>query len=903
MKAPRRFAFRFVSLFRSSRAETELSREIQAHLRLLEDEFAAKGMSAADARYAAKRAFGGVEQAKEHHRDARSFRWLAGWPMDLKLGVRMFVKYPGLTIVAVIALSVSIGAGAAFMEFVTDMVHPTLPYKDGGRIAGIVNWDPAARQADRRAMHHFLQWRDQLTTVVDLGATYSLQRNLITDDGRSETVKAAEISASAFRVIPTPPLLGRALTDDDERPSSPPVAVIGEAVWQSRFDGDPAILGRTIRVGRSTYTVVGVMPRSFGFPLNHSLWVPLRAAAADYPRGAGPQIIVFGRLAPGAGYERAQAELTAIGERLSDAAPKDAAKLRPLIKPYVTAMWTGFEDGEMQRMVLYGANLLFLGLLGICGANVATLVFARTVTREGEITVRTALGASRGRIVSQLFAEALVLSSVAAVVGLAIASAGGRWAKVKFVEAQNSAAPFWLTDALAPETFLYAALLAVLAAAVVGIVPALKATGPRLQARLKSAGAAGAGMKFGGVWTGVIVTQVAITVIFLTTVVTVGLHAYRSPLAHGTYTFPSAQYLTLRLEMDDETSARMGVAAEAEFRARYKAAFRDLERRLELDPAIAAVTHTTSLPSKGWEFVVDMDPSVPLPPRGGDDPLWVRSTFVAADFFAAFDAPIVSGRGFSAADAEQARPVAVVDETFVRTVLGGRDPVGIRLRQKRAPEQPAAPWLEVVGVVRDLASKPGKTTEDAMLYRPAAPAGSLSVVIRARAAASALPSAVGRIAAEADPTLRLYEVMPLDDVRKADGLAYGFFSRVLAIVSAVAVLLSTAGVYSLMSFTLSRRTREIGIRVALGAAPRRIVAAIFSRAFAQIGLGIMAGSVPGYLLVARGAPELTRGAGTSTGLVATVAIATFIAGVTVLACLLPARRALRIPPTEALRAE
>jgi putative ABC transport system permease protein len=612
---------------------------------------------------------------------------------------------------------------------------------------------------------------------------------------------------------------------------------------------------------------------------------------------------VFGRLAPGAGYERAQAELTAIGERLAAAAPKDAPKLRPLIKPYVTAMWTGFEDGEMQRMVLYGANLLFLGLLGICGANVATLVFARTVTREGEITVRTALGASRGRIVSQLFAEALVLSSVAAVLGLTIASAGGRWAKAKFVEAQNSAAPFWLTDALAPETLLYAALLAVLAAAVVGIVPALKATGPRLQARLKSAGAGGAGMKFGGVWTGVIVTQVAITVIFLTTVVTVGLHAYRSPLAHGTYTFPSAQYLTLRLEMDDEASAGPGAAAQAEFRARYTAAFRHLERRLELDPAIAAVTHTTSFPSKGWEFVVDMDPSVPLPPRGGDDSLGVRSAFVAADFFAAFDAPIVSGRGFSAADVEQARPVAVVDQTFVRTVLGGRDPVGLRLRQKRDPQQPAAPWLEVVGVVRDLASKPGKTTEEAMLYRPAAPAGSLSVVIRARAAASALPAAVGRIAAEADPALRLYDVMPLDDVRKADALGYNFFSRVLAIVSAVALLLSTAGVYSLMSFTLSRRTREIGIRVALGAAPRRIVTAIFSRSFAQIGLGIMAGSVPGYLLVARGAPELTRGAGTSTGVVATVAIAVFIAGVTVLACLLPARRALRIPPTEALRAE
>src|SRR5436190_15153042 len=164
MNAVRRFLFRLVSLFRFHRAETELSREIQAHLRLLEDEFVAGGMSAADARYAAKRAFGGVEQAKEHQRDARAFRWLAGWPMDLKLGARMFVKYPGLTIVAVIALAVSIGAGAAFMEFVTDLMHPTLPYEDGGRIAGIVNWDAAAKQPNRRAMHDFLQWRGRVTS-------------------------------------------------------------------------------------------------------------------------------------------------------------------------------------------------------------------------------------------------------------------------------------------------------------------------------------------------------------------------------------------------------------------------------------------------------------------------------------------------------------------------------------------------------------------------------------------------------------------------------------------------------------------------------------------------------------------------------------------------------------------
>jgi hypothetical protein len=292
MGSVRRLFLRFVSLFRSGRAERDLAREIEAHLRLLEDQFVAKGMSHAEARYAAKRAFGGVEQAKEHHRDSRSFRWLAGWPMDLRLGGRMLIKYPGLTVVAVIALSMAIGAGASYMEFVADLLHPTLPFKDGHRIAGIVNWDVKTGTPTRKSLYDFTRWRGEVASVVDLGAALSLRRNLITDDGRSEPVRGAEITASAFRVIPTPPLMGRTLTNDDERPSASPVAVIGEDLWQKRFNSDPAILGRNIRLARASYTVVGVMPRSFGFPTRGSTRCcrsPSRAArvrSGSAPRSA-----------------------------------------------------------------------------------------------------------------------------------------------------------------------------------------------------------------------------------------------------------------------------------------------------------------------------------------------------------------------------------------------------------------------------------------------------------------------------------------------------------------------------------------------------------------------------------------------------------------------------------------
>jgi putative ABC transport system permease protein len=894
----RRFVMRLLSHARSGRAERELSREIRAHLRLLEDRFVEQGMSPGDARYEARRAFGGVEQAKERQRDARSFRWLTGWSMDLKLGARMLVRYPGLTIVGVIALAVAIGAGAAYMEFALQLLRPPLPFAGGDRVVGIVNWDAATARPNRRSLRDFTHWRRELRSVVDLGATYSLPRNLITEDGRAEPVRAAEISASAFRITGTPPLIGRTLVDDDERADTPPVGVIGEDLWRARLGADPAVLGRTIRLGRSAYTVVGIMPRSFGFPMNHTLWVPLRERGDRYQPGEGPQIMIFGRLAPGVSLATAQAELTTIADREAAAAPAGAPRLRPAIKPYIASMWSTSEDGALQRIILYTANVLFLALVGICGANVATLVFARTITREAEITLRAALGASRARIVSQLFAEALVLSSVAAVAGLAIAWTAANWAKARFVEAQRPTPPFWWHDGLSTGTLLYAAVLAILAAVVVGVTPALKATGSRMQARLKTAGGAAPGMRFGGAWTAVVVGQVALTIIFLMAVVSAAWNARVSPYAPGNFAFRPADYITVRLEMDTDTASPDGG-----FAARYKAAFLELERRLELDPSVAGVTHTTRLPGSGSEFIVDMDTA--LPARGVDDPLWVREAFVGVDFFETFDAPIVSGRGLTMADAELARGVAVVDQTFVSKVLGGRDPVGLRIRRRGNPN-PSTPWLEIVGVVKDLGIRPQKTSEDAMLYRPAAAGaaeGRVHVVVRARGEASTLATTVRRIAAEGDPTLRLYDVMPLADYYQDDRIAAEFMARAMAIVSAVALLLSTAGVYALVSFTLSRRTREIGIRAALGAAPRRIVAAIFSRAFAQIGLGILAGSVPGYLLVAKGAPEMARGGGALVAAGASAAVGAFIVVVTGLACAIPARRALRINPTDALRAE
>ena len=821
---------------------------------------------------------------------------LAGWPMDLKLGARMLVKSPGLTIVAVLALSVAIGGGVTYLELVSDTFNPTLSLPNGERIVGIQNWDAARGQAEPRALHDFLRWRESATSFDLLGAHTPFERTLITDDGRAEPVRGVEISPSAFRLVPATPLLGRPLISEDERPSAAPVAVIGYQLWQSRFAGDPRIVGRGVRLGQKTYTVVGLMPRGFGFPVNQSLWVPLQPGTATIERREGPPIKVFGRLAPGVGIRSAESELEALALRIDGGAQGDKGPLRPQVKPYVESLLSSQSDSAMERLLIYAVNIVFLSLLGLCGANVSTLVFARTATRGGEITVRTALGASRGRIISQLFAEALVLTAVAAAVGVLGAALAVRAVK-NWVMAQGWSAPFWWNDSLSATAILYAAALAVLAAAIIGIVPGLKATGPEMQARLKHAGSGGSGMKFGRVWTGVIVGQVAVTVLVLLGIVSLSWNVYAGRNGLTEFRFEPSQYLTLRLEMDQES------AASGPFRSRFLNAYREVERRLEAGPGIAGVSYATKLPgTNAHEFWVELDGVEPST-RPKDGPLWVRSSLVSHDFFETFDAGIVRGRAFTPAEAAEDLPVAIVDETFVRVILGGRDPIGLRIRHSEGATK--GPWLAIVGIVESLTSEPAPTTESAALYRPVSPGGDvpIHVVVRTTGDAAAATHRVRTIAASADPSLRLYDVMPLDDLYRSDLLAHKVLAQALSIIGAVALLLATAGVYSLMSFTLARRTREIGIRAALGASPRRIVTSIFSRAFRQVGLGLLAGSAPGAALVTFGAPEVAEGGGVVVAAIATAAVASLIAIIALFACTPPARRALRIQPTEALRAD
>ncbi len=883
-----------------------------------------RGLDPAEARRQAAAAFGGVEKYKEAGRDARGLGWLGGLTLDLKLGGRMLVKYPGLTIVGGLAMAFAICVGVVVFEMVMLFVSPTLPLPGGERIVHLRNWDVQANDPEPHALHDFVVWRQAMQSVTDFGAWEDVTRNLAGRDGEARPVQVAAITASGFRVAATPPLLGRPLVPADEQAGAPPVVVLGHDVWRARFASDSAIVGQAVQLGDAYATVVGVMPDGFTFPVAHHAWTPFRPDVLDDAPLSGPGITIFGRLAPGATLDDAQAELTALGRRAARELPDTHEHLRPQVMPYAQMFAISMADGGGIFALIQVFTLMLLML--VCG-NVALLLFARATTRESEIIVRSALGASRRRIVVQLFAEALVLGGVAAAVGLAAAHVALREVGLPFLEATMGQIPFWLDLRLSPATVLYACALTLLGAAIAGGLPGLKVT-RGLGSRLRAGTAGAGGPQFGGVWTAVIVAQVAVTVAF-PAVVLLELKELNRIRSYDVG-FAAEEYLAVSLAMDAPPGADADSATMAAHRTRFATVLETLRQRVAAEPGVVGITFADRLPRTdygSWRVALDDSASVAAPPIVAPSdvagapvaPRPLRSTKIAhvdPSYFDVLEAPILAGRGFRTADLAPEARVAIVDQGFVDQVLLGRNPIGRRVRIAKAPtpvrgpEADSLPWFEIVGVVKELGMIGAEETRRGLgLYLPAGP-GSGSpphMVIHTRGDPMAIVPRVRAIAGTVDPTLRLSEFQRMDQI--ADSLLWilGMLLRTTLVMTAVALLLSLAGIYAVMSFTVARRTREIGVRVALGAKRRRVLTAIFWRPLTQVGLGVAAGATLialGQLVLSRTTQFADWPSGLSAGQVALLAAyAAFMLGVCLLACVVPTRRALRVEPMVAMRAE
>jgi putative ABC transport system permease protein len=646
-----------------------------------------------------------------------------------------------------------------------------------------------------------------------------------------------------------------------------------------------------------------VMPPGFEMPRQQELWTALRADPGQHARGAGPILYVFGRLAPGATRERAQAELTVLARRAAAAFPDTHAHLRPLVLPYTYPL-----DGIEDRDDLWNAAAmqLVLSLLLIAIAvNVAVLVYARTVVRQGEIAVRTALGASRRRIIAQLFIEALVLSSVGAALGLALAHTALGQFQILMAALGESA--FWVDYSVQPRSVLFAAALAVLSAGIVGIVPALKATGRRVQPDLRGLG--GASVRLGRGWTALIVVQVGIVVTVLPIALGVGYRDIR--MAAVRPTFAAHEFLTADLAVAMPVHPGMdGAAHRRAAAARLADRLSELERRLEAEPAIAGVTFE-GYPVPGGARVELETVSADAVSATHEAQL----TGVAPDYFEVLDVPLMAGRGITTADATIAGDSArapgggvVVNEAFVRQLLHGGDVLGRRLRFVPPPESgawseehaaaEAGPWHEVIGIVANLhaSSFDPANAVPAVYYAVTPELPTATLLVRVRGGdVNAFAPRLRELASALDPDLRIDRVANLARLPNARFLA--MVAVLLQLIFGIVVLLSAASVHALMSVTVTQRRREIGVRAALGAQPHRLLMSVFSRAGAQLALGALVGSAL--------AAALLQGEGLGPILIA-VSVGVVV-GVMVLAGLIaatgPALRGLRIQPMEALRDE
>ncbi len=884
-------AARIRGFFRQrERDESDFDQEMAAHLQMAEEDGLRRGLAVEDARRGARVQLGGTTQLRESWRAASGLPWLDGFALDAKLGLRMLRRSWGLTIAGGLAMTIVITIAAVVFVFLDGFMGGTAPPLDeGARVVALQSWDEGAHRRTDMPRRDLERWGATLRSVVDLGGFQTIERRLMVEGRPAEWVRVAEITASGFRLARVQPLLGRWISDSDEHAPAAPVVVIGYDVWQSRFASDRAIIGRTVRLGEILHTVVGVMPEGFAFPVNHRYWIPLRSDPSGSLEAA-PQGVVFARLAPGVSLDRAQAELSTIGLLPPATVPASGDARRPRVVPYTFAFTADVERGELawqERIILLLVSLL---LVPPC-MNIAILIYARTVTRQEEFAMRFALGASRARIVVQLCVEVLVLSSAAGAMALALTSPilTEIGEVVRRIPELGGSLPFWVDFDFSWRAGLFVAGLTVLATLIAGLAPALQATGRVLPTALRSLSSR-TGIRLGATWTALIVAQVGLALAAVPSTIELAWgHLRPAVLGPG---FAATNYLTARLTVNSQSVV---------FASRVRSLQAEVFRQIEAEFGPSAVTFAAALPGAEPLTLVEMEEGAAGSPRVRR---YVRANQVDRTFFEVFDAPAMAGRNFHGSDFGAAATTAIVDQTFIRQVIGhDNNPLGRRVRPVPAPGSEAGPWYEIVGVVPD---RPANTSQGRM-YVPAAllpgvqrgsASSSTQLAVRAGPDAAKMSRRLQEIATNLDPALRLVDVRRLDEVLGETQMSSNLTSYALATVMLSVLALSAAGLYALMSFTVTLRRREIGIRMALGARPGRLLASIFARALWQIAAGVVFGVTAAFALHRRLNIEVEGGWHIPWIL---PAAAIFIIGIGVLSAAGPARRAIRVDPTEALR--
>ncbi len=804
---------------------------------------------------------------------------------DVRYGLRGLLNQRGLTVVAVLSLALGIGANTAIFSLVNAVLFKPLPLSDPERLALVWEEQPLVGAVrDSPAPGNYSDWKTQNQVFEDMAAFSWLSLNL-TGDGEPEKLSAYGITANAFPLLGVGPALGRNFLPEEDRPGADKVAILSHGLWQRRYGGEAGILGRSVRLDGEQYTVVGVMPAGFQFLQSYiGLWVPAALSPEELARRDMHYLTVVARLKPGATYEQAQTDISAITERIALSDPDESRGLKSSVVPLREQL-----TGNVRRPLFLLAAAVGFVLLIAC-ANIANLLLARSTGRRKEIAVRTALGASRGRIVRQLLTESVLLAGAGGAAGLLLAAWSFEFLKKLIPDSLMLSADLRI-DATA---LGYALIISCLTGVVFGLAPAWQASRVELNEVLKQGGGRGGLGAGGGRLRGaLVVLEVGLALVLL---VGAGLMIQTVFHMREQYAFfQPERVLTVRTVLPERKYG------ELERRSAY---YDEVLSRVQALPGVVSAGYTTSVPLQWKGGANGFTPEGPPPPPGVATNAIHRQ--VSANYLQTLGITLREGRYFEERDNRQSQPVMIVNETMARKYWPGESALGKRIKFNLP--QGYDPWRAIVGVVADVRQMGMDAPVKAEMYFPYRQIASHAfykprdLVVRAATGdpLALVPSVRGVVnAVDADQPLS--NIATMDKLLADETGSRGLVMILLAAFAGLALLLAALGIYGVLAYFVTQHVPEIGVRLALGARPRDILALVLKK-----GMGLTLGGLALGLAAAYGLTRLVEGllfGVTATDPLTFGAVALLLGGVALVACLVPARRATKVDPMVALRYE
>ena len=869
-------------LLQRDRRERELDDELQFHLEMKQRELESRGLDRAAAAAAAQRTFGNLPLTHDHVRDVWIAPWLQSVVQDVRFAGRLLTRNGRFTIAAVAALSCSIGVSTTGFT-VVNAVTRGLPVDEPDRIVRVGVLDASQRPV-RVSPREFEVWRSA-STVAGIAA-FSPTMATVSEKGRSpEPVAAAYVSADTFGLLGERPVLGRDFLPEDDRPGAPVVALLGDAVWRSRFNGDRSILDRSITVDDVPVTIVGVMPAGFRFPMVADLWLPLSVMPGYGEDRAARVIDVVGRLGPGRSPTQAVAELEPIALRLAQDLPEPGRATAVTVAPF-----TGDIRPMYPFLIALMASVGFV-LLIAC-VNVANLLLARALARTRETAVRLAHGATRWRVLRQLLVESALLTAMAGAVGVVLALLATRLlsdtlASINF--------PYWLRWTMDGRVVLFVVLVCVVSAAISGLWPAVYLARSHVMDGLRQGGrSATLGSRPRRLVASLLAVELAFTLVVL------------AGAGLMTRSFLSLYRADLVIDPTNVLSTRIALPP-----ARYPtpeaqtAFFRQLEEQLGGLSTIGAAAFADTVPFIGAprrELSINGRADAPDAPRPR-----VSMVSIGQAYFETLGVRLTRGRAFTEADMRPGSGDAIVNERLAAMFFPDQEPIGKRIRLSGGPtsSQETDTWLTVVGVAPSVRQQPtlGLQDLDPVVYVPRTPASGPAAWLLVRGAPSA--TSVATVVRERiwalDPDVALARLVPLDETISQSRWTVRVFAAMFATFAWIAVVLSAVGLYAVTAYSVTQRRQEVGVRMALGAQRGDIVWLFTRRAFVSLSVGLVAGIAGAFAIGPLLRAFLVQ---TSPGDPVTLAaVAGVLVVVAAVASVWPALRATRVRPAMALRTE